>query len=65
MSERIRSISLMLISLIVSICLVLAGLEIYLRLTTEGKVKAYAGIGIIPEITDVCFEQGFLFILQA
>ena len=60
MPERTRSISLTLISLVVSICLALAGLEIYLRLTSEGKVKPYAGIGIIPEITDACFEQGFL-----
>ena len=60
MSERTRSISLTLVSLVVSICLALAGLEIYLRLTSEGKVKPYAGIGFIPEITDACFEQGFL-----
>ena len=42
--------------MIIAVCLVLGGLEGYLRVTAKEKSKLYEGIGPVPEIADTYFR---------
>jgi lysophospholipase L1-like esterase len=46
--------------MIIAICLVLGGLEGYLRVTAKQKSKLYEGIETVPEIADTYFQYVFL-----
>ncbi len=60
MSRRPPSIITEFIIMIIAVCLVLGGLEGYLRVTAEQKSKLYEGIETVPDIADTYFQYVFL-----
>jgi lysophospholipase L1-like esterase len=60
MTRRPPSIITEFIVMILAICLVLGGLEGYLRVTAKQKSKLYEGIETVPEIADTYFQYVFL-----
>jgi lysophospholipase L1-like esterase len=55
-----RSILPEFLVLVVSVCLVFGGLEIYLRQSAVGKAKPYEGIETMPDVADTYFQLVFL-----
>jgi len=60
MTRRSPSIITEFIVMIIAVCLVLGGLEGYLRVTAKQKSKLYEGIETVPEIADTYFQYVFL-----
>jgi lysophospholipase L1-like esterase len=60
MTRRPPSIITEFIVMILAVCLVLGGLEGYLRVTAKQKSKLYEGIETVPEIADTYFQYVFL-----
>lgn len=60
MPKRSSSIVAELLTLVVAVGLIFAGIEIYLRHAMTNKAKPYEGIETIPEVTDAYFELTFL-----
>ncbi len=60
MSRRPPSIITEFIIMIIAVCLVLGGLEGYLRVTAKQKSKLYEGIETVPDIADTYFQYVFL-----
>jgi hypothetical protein len=60
MVRRSPSIITEFIVMIIAVCLVLGGLEGYLRVTAKHKSKLYEGIETVPEIADTYFQYVFL-----
>jgi len=59
-ARRSPSIITEFIVMIIAICLVVGGLEGYLRVTAKQKSKLYEGIETVPEIADTYFQYVFL-----
>jgi lysophospholipase L1-like esterase len=60
MTRRPPSIVTEFIVMILAVCLVLGGLEGYLRVTAKHKSKLYEGIETVPDIADTYFQYVFL-----
>jgi lysophospholipase L1-like esterase len=60
MTRRPPSIITEFIVMILAVCLVIGGLEGYLRVTAKQKSKLYEGIETVPEIADTYFQYVFL-----
>jgi lysophospholipase L1-like esterase len=60
MPKPTRSIIPELLTLLVSVCLVFGGLEIYLRQSAAGEAKPYEGMETMPDVSDAYFQLIFL-----